>query len=202
MCNISAWLLPMMNWLTQAMACDRIFGFEWRKNVRNLGMRTLRGRLRLSESRISAESSQIFCNAPKAPSHMVSGREGLKRKLVVLATNLQLSLSSMAHREGRSSCQLISSPREAMVVISMPTWVERVRSEIKIKDQRLRSEIEIGGWDHILRSVGKIYEFDWESGLPWLWSKGKDLQLLKGTLPWWKRRPLWGTCWSGPSRCF
>ena len=55
------------------MACDLILGFEWRKKERNLGMRTLRGRFRLSESRISAESSQIFCRAPKAPSHTVSG---------------------------------------------------------------------------------------------------------------------------------
>jgi len=30
-------------------------------------MRTLRGRSRASESSSSAESSQIFCNAPKAP---------------------------------------------------------------------------------------------------------------------------------------
>ena len=31
-------------------------------------MRTLSGRLRLSESRTSALSSQIFCSAPKLPS--------------------------------------------------------------------------------------------------------------------------------------
>ena len=42
------------------------------KNCKNLGMSTFKGRLRASVSRASAESSQIFCNAPKAPYNIIN----------------------------------------------------------------------------------------------------------------------------------
>lgn len=44
-----------------------ILGLQCLKNWRNFGIMTLRGRLRASLSRSSAESSQIFCKAPNAP---------------------------------------------------------------------------------------------------------------------------------------
>ena len=62
-------------------------------------MRTLRGRLRLSESRTSALSSQIFCRAPKLPS-VTAG----------------LSESSSWHSLGNRSGQLWSSPCNQNVI--------------------------------------------------------------------------------------
>jgi len=65
---INAWVLVMINWFTQAIAWDLIFGLECLKNCRNFGMRTLSGRLSASLSSNSAESSQIFWSAPNEPS--------------------------------------------------------------------------------------------------------------------------------------
>ena len=89
--------------LTHATACARTLELWWTKKVRNLGMRTLRGLLRVSESSISAESSQIFSSAPNAPSHSAKSE-----------------LSSFEQSEGKSSAQLKIVPLLAMVVIRMP----------------------------------------------------------------------------------
>lgn len=45
----------------------RIFALLCLKNCKNLGMSIFNGLLTTSLSRASAESSQIFCIAPKAP---------------------------------------------------------------------------------------------------------------------------------------
>jgi len=68
MFNISACVLLIMNWLTQAIACDLILGDVCLKNWRNFGIMKLSGRFNTSESSISAESSHIFCSAPNDPS--------------------------------------------------------------------------------------------------------------------------------------
>lgn len=44
-----------------------IFGLECLKNCKNFGIRISSGLFCLSSSKYSDESSQIFCNAPKAP---------------------------------------------------------------------------------------------------------------------------------------
>lgn len=44
-----------------------IFGLLCLKNCKNLGIMMFKGRSKMSLSRISAESSQIFCRAPNAP---------------------------------------------------------------------------------------------------------------------------------------
>lgn len=44
-----------------------IFGLLCLKNCKNLGIIMFKGRSSMSLSRISAESSQIFCSAPNAP---------------------------------------------------------------------------------------------------------------------------------------
>ncbi len=55
------------------------------KNIyygRTFGIMKLRGRLRLSESRTSDRSSQIFCRAPKAPWSTHDGCSTANRKLI------------------------------------------------------------------------------------------------------------------------
>ena len=49
----------------------------------------------------------------------------------------------MAQREGSSSCQLINSPREAMVVIRIPTCIEGEIRDLSYM-VRFEGEIEIG----------------------------------------------------------
>lgn len=87
-----------------AIACERIFGLECWKNCRNFGIIMFNGRLSSLLSSTSAESSQIFCNAPNAPSHMLYSGE-----------------SSMSQSVGRSWGQLRIPPLLAMLVMRMPT---------------------------------------------------------------------------------